>query len=131
MRIAGRVVLGKQLGRTLGYPTANLEPDKAYDLPENGVYAAWFELDGRRLPCVLNQGRHPTAPEGPPTIEAHILGFEGDIYGREAAVEYLRFLRPETKFPSLEALKAQIQADARAAEAYFAGLADTAEGDKE
>lgn len=125
MRLEGRVVRGKQLGRTLGYPTANIEAEVSpAELPENGVYAAWFELDGRRLPCVLNQGRHPTVPEGPPTIEAHILDFTGDIYGRRVAVEYLRFLRPERRFPSLEALKAQIDADGRAARAYFAGLAD-------
>ena len=125
MVLKGRVVRGKQLGRTLGFPTANLEPEETpAQMPENGVYAAWFYLDGRRLPCVLNQGRHPTAPDGPPTIEAHILDFHEDIYLRPVAVEYLRFLRPETKFPSLEALKAQIDADTQAARSYFEALAE-------
>ena len=124
VQLKGRIVRGKQLGRTLGFPTANLQPEALPEtMPANGVYAAWFYLDGRQYPCVLNQGRHPTAPEGPPTIEAHLLDYQGDLYGREAAVEYLVFLRPEVKFPSLEALKAQIAADGRAARAYFAELA--------
>ena len=124
MKLKGRIVTGKQLGRTLGFPTANLQPETLPDaMPENGVYAAWLWLDGAPYPCVLNQGRHPTVPEGPPTIEAHILDFHGDIYGREATVEYLHFLRPEVKFASLEALKEQIAADSRAARAYFASFA--------
>ena len=125
MKLKGRIVTGKQLGRTLGFPTANLAPDVLPDsLPENGVYAALLWLDGVPYPCVLNQGRHPTVPEGPPTIEAHILDFQGDIYGREAEVEYLHFLRPEVRFASLEALKAQIAADSRAAREYFAARAE-------
>ena len=61
--------------------------------------------------CMLNQGKHPTAPEGPATIEAHILDFSGEIYGRCAEVEYVAFLRPEQRFASLDALKAQLALD--------------------
>ena len=125
MIVKGRIVHGKQLGRTLGFPTANLQPDHMPEVPpQNGVYAAWLYLEeGKlRLPCVLNQGRHPTAPEGPPTIEAHVLDFSGDLYGQRASVEYLRFLRPERKFDSLEALREQIARDGADARAYFSGL---------
>ena len=116
MRITGKIVPGKQLGRTIGFPTANLSaclpPEARY-----GVYAAWFFLDDKRLPCMLNIGRHPTVPDGAPTIEAHIFHFSGDIYGREAAIETVSFLRGEVKFPSVEALKRQLDSDrARAME---------------
>ena len=125
MVLRGCIVYGKQLGRTLGFPTANLSPDRMPDtMPENGVYAGWFciEETGERMPCVLNQGKHPTVPEGAPTIEAHVLDFSGDLYGRRASVEYLRFIRPEVKFASLDELKAQIARDEETAREYFRGL---------
>lgn len=116
MRIEGTIVPGKQLGRTIGFPTANLEPDAVPAL-KNGVYAAWFLLNGDRLPCMLNIGHHPTVPDGAPTIEAHIFDFEGDIYGLRAAIDTAAFLRSEVKFPSVEALKTQLARDkARALE---------------
>ena len=111
--IEGKVAYGKQLGRTIGFPTANVEPVHDYQLPRNGVYAArvYIEgVDGEYL-SVLNQGKHPTAPEGKATIEAHILDFSGDIYGKNIRVEYVEFLRPETRFASLEELKKQIALD--------------------
>ena len=114
MVLKGIIVYGKQLGRTLGFPTANLDPDTVPEvMPENGVYAGWFciEETGQRLPCVLNQGKHPTLPEGAPTIEVHILDFVGDIYGCEVYVEYVEFLRGEVRFSGLEELKAQIARD--------------------
>ena len=125
MRITGVIVHGKHLGRTIGFPTANLRPDSpAPALGPNGVYAALIRIEGypAPLPCMLNQGRHPTVPEGPPTIEAHILNFHDDIYGLRAEVEYLQFLRPEVRFPSLDALKAQLRQDQRSTEEYFAGF---------
>lgn len=127
MKIAGIIVHGKQLGRTLGYPTANLAPDAgiASDAP-NGVYVGLIALEGyaKPLPCMVNQGSHPTAPGGPPTIEAHILDFGDDIYGLRAEVEYLRFLRPERKFASLDALKAQLARDLAATRQYFSEHGD-------
>lgn len=121
MKITGVIAPGKQLGRTLGFPTANLQPDPGCVLPEqNGVYCAVIAVDGGApMPCVLNQGSHPTAPGGPPTIEAHILDFSGDIYGLPAEIEYLHYLRPECKFPSLDALRAQLSQDVKAARAFF------------
>ncbi len=122
MKISGIIVHGKQLGRTIGFPTANLQPDApAAVTADNGVYVARIAIEGypEPLKCMLNQGSHPTAPEGAPTIEAHILDFDDDIYDRRAEVEYLVFLRPERKFPSLDALKEQLKADLERTRAYF------------
>ena len=122
MKISGTIVHGKQLGRTIGFPTANLQPDDPGAVTAaNGVYVARITVEGypESMPCMLNQGSHPTAPEGAPTIEAHILDFADDIYDRRAEVEYLHFLRPERKFPSLNALKDQLKADLESTRAYF------------
>lgn len=123
MIVTGVVAHGKALGRRLGFPTANLAPDGPV-MSENGVYAAAFWLEGEPLPrrCMVNQGVHPTAPEGLPTIEAHLLDFSGDLYGRRARIEYLRFLRPEHRFDGLDALKAQLRRDLEATRAYLDGL---------
>lgn len=122
MQITGVVAAGKRIGRTLGFPTANILPDEGCALPsQNGVYAALLTLaDGRALPCVLNKGRHPTLPEGAATVEAFVLDFTGDLYGQRVRVDFLAFLRPETRFPDKEALRAQIARDAENARAWFA-----------
>ena len=122
MQISGVVATGKRIGRTLGFPTANILPDEGSVLPkQNGVYAAVLTLeDGRALPCVLNKGCHPTLPEGAATVEAYIFDFEGDLYGQRVAVDFLDFLRPETRFASKEALRAQIERDTANARALFA-----------
>lgn len=122
MRISGVIVQGKQLGRTIGFPTANLQPDEpAPALGENGVYIATIQPEGfpEPLRCMLNQGHHPTAPGGPPTIEAYILDFSGELYGKRAVIEYLAFLRPERRFASLDALREQLTSDREATRAYF------------
>lgn len=114
MIIDGIVEQGKHLGRRLGFPTANISPGAVTGTwPEDGVYAAAIWIDGapRAWPVMLNQGVHPTAPEGKPTVEANLIGFEGDIYGRPVRVEYLRYLRPERRFDDLDALKAQLARD--------------------
>lgn len=123
MIISGVIVHGKQLGRTLGFPTVNLRPDREGAAADrNGVYVATIRLEGypEPLPCMLNQGCHPTAPGGAPTIEAHILDFSDDVYDLRAEVEYLAFLRPERRFESLDALKVQLRRDLAATRAYFA-----------
>ena len=111
MRIEGIVVHGRHLGHELGFPTANLRPERVIGEGPDGVYAAWFELDGQRLPCMINIGSHPTLPGGGRSFEAHIFGFHGDIYERRAAVETVEYLRGETKFPSPEALIHQLEFD--------------------
>lgn len=111
MKIEGIVVHGKHLGRTIGFPTANLRADRREGEGPNGVYAAWFYVDGRRLPCMVNIGHHPTLPEGGETVEAHIFDFSEDIYGKEAALETVAFLRSEIKFPSAKDLRLQLEKD--------------------
>ena len=111
MRIEGIVVHGKQLGRTIGFPTANLRADKRIGDGPNGVYAAWFYVNGKKLPCMVNIGHHPTLPGGGETVEAHIFDFSEDIYGKEAILETVSFLRSEAKFPSPEELRLQLEKD--------------------
>lgn len=110
MRIEGIVVSGKQLGRTIGFPTANIRPDVWEGEGPNGVYAAWCSAGGARIPGMLNIGLHPTVP-GPPTVEINLFGFEGNLYGARVAVETVSYLRGEVKFPSVEALRAQLERD--------------------
>ncbi len=118
--LSGRVAPGKQLGRTLGYPTANVTIPKGKALPAYGVYACWLETaEGGYHPAVVNVGRHPTLPEGPVTVEAHVLNGEADLYGQRVRLSFLRHLRAEERFESKEALQAQIARDVDAAEAYF------------
>jgi riboflavin kinase/FMN adenylyltransferase len=109
--VAGRVVGGKRLGRAIGFPTANLAYEESGAYPSDGVYAAFAEIDGARYAAVLNQGKHPTLPEGPRTIEAHLINFSGDLYGREMALHYVAYLRPERKFESPDALGRQLRED--------------------
>lgn len=112
-KLTGKVVGGKKIGRRLGFPTANIEPDRGVELPKNGVYVARVFIPGEEKPrlCVLNQGVHPTLPAGKPTIEAYILDFDGDLYGETVGLEYVRFLRPEIKFDSIDGLIAQMKLD--------------------
>lgn len=123
MIVEGIVEQGKHLGRRLGFPTANVRPERVTGAwPANGVYVAalWLAGEEHAWLCMLNQGVHPTAPEGKPTIEAHVLNFHGDIYGREVRVEYLRFLRPEHRFPDLAELIAQLDRDREAVHQWLA-----------
>lgn len=122
MTITGTIVHGKQLGRTIGFPTANIRPEsETMNLGANGVYIALIRVEGYQnaMPCMVNQGKHPTAPEGAPTIEAHILDFDDDIYDLRAELTPLKFIRDERKFESLDALKAQLHADLDTTRKYF------------
>ena len=110
-RIEGIVVEGNRIGRTLGVPTANIAL-AAEDTTPNGVYAAEVKLEGIAYPAVVNVGCKPTidsrAVRG---AEVHIIGFEGDLYGRQLCVVLGDFLRSEQRFDSLEELQAQIRKD--------------------
>ena len=109
--IEGIVVQGKQLGRTIGFPTANIRPEKWEGSGPNGVYAAWCTVDGQRHPGMLNIGLHPTVPEGAPTVEINLFGFHDDIYGMRAGVETVAYLRSEVRFGSVDELRAQLEFD--------------------
>ena len=108
--VTGEVVHGAKLGRTLGYPTANLALDQNCGL-RHAIYAVEVDLDGVRLKGVASFGRRPTVDNGPPLLEIHIFDFDGDLYGREIEVYFIAFLRPEEQFPSLDALLVQIRRD--------------------
>ncbi|MGH7335418.1 MAG: bifunctional riboflavin kinase/FAD synthetase [Candidatus Rokuibacteriota bacterium] len=112
--LGGEVVRGAGRGRTLGFPTANVKPDRPPLVPL-GVYACWAWAAGRRHRAVLNVGSQPTFGENAVAIEAHLLDFEGDLYGCRLRLAFVRRLRAEMKFPSIDALRAQIGADAAAA----------------
>ncbi len=109
--IAGEVVHGDKLGRTLGFPTANI-PLGRQQAPRHGIYAVSAELDGRRLDGVANIGTRPTVRETPPQLEVYFFDFAGDLYGRRLVVRLHAFLRPEARFASIEAMLAQIRLDA-------------------
>ena len=110
--LTGRVVPGHQLGRRLGVPTANLRLPEDVAAPKFGVYACRARIDGQCYPAVTNVGTRPTVSGTGVTVEAWILDFAGDLYDREITLEFYRFLRPEEKFPSLEALQSAIRRDA-------------------
>ncbi|MDX1503360.1 MAG: bifunctional riboflavin kinase/FAD synthetase [Thermoanaerobaculia bacterium] len=118
--VEGVVVHGDGRGSSIGWPTANLETANEL-LPAHGVYAVGVRLeDEPPRPAVANLGVRPTvSTEGRPVAEAHLLDFEGDLYGRPAELLFCRRLRGEHRFPSLEALSEQIGRDAAEAREYF------------
>lgn len=121
--LSGEVVAGKQLGRKLGFPTANLLVDSRKLLPAEGVYAVTVSgaaADGSVLPGVVNIGRRPSLDDGDHlSVECHIAGFSGDLYGRRLTLGFVERLRGEEHFADLESLRRQITADAARAEAIF------------
>jgi riboflavin kinase/FMN adenylyltransferase len=111
-RLIGTVVSGQQLGRTIGFPTANLQLPEDKFLPRHGVYSVWVSSPeiGQQL-GVMNIGNRPTVSGQQLTVEVHLLDWSGDLYGQTLTVSLEQFLRPEQKFASLDDLKAQIQRD--------------------
>ena len=117
--ISGTVVPGKQLGRTLGIPTANLVLEDGQAVPCFGVYACRCLIDGASYAAVTNVGTRPTVRGVGVTVEPWILDFNGDLYGREITLEFHEFLRKETKFADLSALQEQIRKDAEKTRVFF------------
>ena len=117
--LTGTVIQGQHLGRTIGIPTANLALPEGILVPKFGVYACRVEIDGRIYNAVTNVGTRPTVDGTGITVEPWILGYEGDLYGREITLEFYRFLRPERRFPSLGALVEEIRKNARQTEEFF------------
>ncbi len=116
--VRGVVVNGDKRGRIIGFPTANVEVPNAMCLPADGVYAGKFQCDdGSVHACAINLGRRPTFFEHADhsLLEAHLLDFDGDLYGQKVSVTFEHFLRSERKFDGLEAIKTQLQLDVAAA----------------
>ncbi len=122
--LVGEVVKGQQLGRTIGFPTANLRVPSEKFLPRQGVYGVrvFGEAlnDHESILGVMNIGNRPTVNGTHRTIEVHLLDWLGDLYGHTLTVELEQFIRPEQKFASLDELKAQIKADCETTRAMLA-----------
>lgn len=117
--ISGVVVRGKNRGATLGFPTANVKPDKEL-LPENGVYAVIIEIDGARHPGVLNIGYNPTFSGGDLSVEVFIINFDKRIYGKKLNILFIERIRNEKRFETPEKLVAQIKKDIQKAKKILA-----------
>lgn len=121
--VRGEVVAGDGRGRTIGIPTANIALPAEKAVPANGVYACQAMLDGATFQAVTNIGVRPTFGGGDPTVhvEAHLLNFTGDLYGKTLSLGFVERLRNEMKFSGVEALIAQINADVARARAILGG----------
>lgn len=117
--LTGRVVPGRGLGRTMGVPTANLELSPGRLLPPHGVYAARARTPDGICLAVTNVGSRPTVGGHHVTIEPWLLDYSGDLYGKTVTLELHRFLRPEKKFPDLDALREEIYRNEAQTRAYF------------
>jgi riboflavin kinase/FMN adenylyltransferase len=110
--LEGKVIKGKQLGRTIGYPTANIEIENNYKLiPQDGVYAVWVWYNKARFGGMLNIGNNPTIKDKGRSIEVNIFNFEKEIYTENLKIEFVSKLRNEQKFEGLDALKNQLNLD--------------------
>lgn len=117
--LTGTVISGRQIGRTLGIPTANLAlPDDVVQ-PRFGVYACKVNIEGKDYLAVTNVGTRPTVDGHRITVEPWILDFEGDLYGKTLTLRFYTFLRPEQKFPGLPELKAEIRKNADQVRKFF------------
>ena len=120
--LTGIVVKGKQLGRTIGFPTANLKIEEEYKLiPQNGVYVVKSTIDQKEVFGMMNIGTNPTVGGQFKTIETNFLDFSGDLYDKELKIELLYRIRSEEKFKSIEALKKQISKDKMKTQDYING----------
>lgn len=118
--LTGTVVPGRQLGRTIGIPTANLLLPEGILCPHFGVYACKALVEDREYMAVTNIGTRPTVHGESVTVEPWLLDFNGDLYGKELTLEFHGFLRPEKKFDSLDALKQEIEKNAAETRKFFA-----------
>jgi len=118
--LTGNIIQGKQLGRTIGFPTANLKIAEDYKLiPQNGVYIVKSTINEQIVFGMMNIGFNPTVKGETQTIEIHYFDFNADLYNQKISVSVLHRLRSEQKFDSLDLLKAQLQKDKKAAFSYL------------
>jgi len=121
--LSGTVVKGKQLGRTIGFPTANISLEEDYKLvPQNGVYVVQAEIDCKTIYGMMNIGFNPTVQGKQKTIEVHFFDFEADIYNRKIQVAILQRIRSEKKFKSIELLTKQLDEDRSFSRNYLQNL---------
>jgi riboflavin kinase/FMN adenylyltransferase len=116
--VDGRVVHGRGRGREIGVPTANLATQNEL-IPPHGVYATTMTIDGIVRAGITNVGVRPTFGESDVSIETHLLNYDGDLYGRDVRLSFVQRLRDERRFPDVDALRAQIDADQRRAARLF------------
>lgn len=109
--ISGKVIHGNAIGRTIGFPTVNLDYDSRKLLPFSGVYVGRCCVHGTDYPTLVNIGRNPTVGNGHTSVEGYLAGWHGDLYGEMLTIQLERFLRTEQQFDSLQALQEQIQKD--------------------
>jgi len=119
--VDGTIVEGRRRGREIGFPTANVATDNEL-VPPHGVYATTMTVDGAVHAGMTNIGLRPTFGETEPTIETHLLGYGGDLYGKRVRLGFVLRLRDERRFEDVDALRAQIDADQRRAERLFTRL---------
>ena len=120
---SGEVVKGKQLGRTIGFPTANIQIKESYKLiPKNGVYIVKSNYDGNTIFGMMNIGNRPTVNGEHQTIEVNFFDFDEDIYNKIISIEILNFIREEQKFDSLDTLKSQLNKDQQTSLSYISKI---------
>ena len=126
--LAGEVVVGRGRGGPLGFPTANLRTAENLSVPANGIYAAWAHIDRAprdsglaKMMCATSIGTNPTFGESERTVEAFMLDFQGDLYGSSITLEFVRRLRDEERFASVQALKEQVGRDVEITRAVLGG----------
>ena len=117
--IDGKVVQGKHLGRRIGFPTVNLSLDTTEAFPKNGVYITQTTVNKQKYQSITNVGNKPTVGEFAKNAETHIFDFDGDLYGQEVRIEFIKMLRPERKFDTLEDLQEEIHRNCLQAQEYF------------
>jgi len=117
--LQGRVTSGLGRGQELGFPTANLELDPEQAVPADGVYAAWAHIDGETYRALINIGISPTFDDRGRTVEAYLVGYQGNLYGRELKIDFVERLRDEKKFDTIDDLKKQMSDDIKRGEAIL------------
>lgn len=121
--LTGTVVKGKQLGRTIGFPTANIQIQEDYKLiPKSGVYIVQSSVENKTVFGMMNIGTNPTVNGTTQTIEVHFFDFEGNLYGQKITIALLKRIRSEEKFESFEALKDQLMTDKETALSFISKL---------
>jgi riboflavin kinase/FMN adenylyltransferase len=117
--LSGVVVTGSKRGKSLGFPTANIAPEATQALPPDGVYVTWAQIDNELYRAATNIGISPTFNGGERMIEAYVLDFNGDLYGRKVALQFIERIRDEIHFATAEELQRQIDRDVKRARALL------------